>query len=200
VDLTAALTADLAALSRALDEPDVDLETLLQAVTADLEKAVDSYLGLAMTIALNGHELTLTTYNRAQAQITSSLLLPLGAVSGAQAGSNLVLYAATPGAFVDLAADLNFALGLDPSAVVLDHHLTAPTGTDGIDGLQPWIDINRAVGVLIGRGHTPESAQAELHHLAMMHSDNLHHAAAIILASTRGSPASDNDQPPCNPS
>lgn len=184
MDLVAALAAHLATLSQALDQPDVDLETQLQALIADLERAVTSYLGLRLTVTVEGHPLSFTTYiaNEAHSHIATSLMLPLTAVSDLQDGSTLVLYAATPGAFVDLAADLSFALRLDLSTTVLDQHRAAPTGPDGIQGLQPWSDINQAIGVLLGRGHTPASARIELRRLADLDSNNLHHAAAMVLA------------------
>ncbi|MDP9094782.1 MAG: hypothetical protein M3N95_18050 [Actinomycetota bacterium] len=58
--LTDALAADLAALNHALDEPDVDLQEQLQTLTADLRRAVDSYLGLRMTFTLSASELSFT--------------------------------------------------------------------------------------------------------------------------------------------
>ncbi|MDP9116965.1 MAG: hypothetical protein M3O28_06855 [Actinomycetota bacterium] len=200
MDLAAALATDLTALSRALDEPDAGLETQLQTLTADLERAVDSYLGLAITINLDGRQLGFTTYikDEASSQIASSLLLPLTAltaVSSMQAGSTLVFYAAPPGAFVDLAADLSFALGLDVSDVVLDQHLTTPVAGDGFDGLQSWSDINQAIGVLIGQGHTPDAAHVELRRLAALDSGSLHHAAAVVLSSAIDPAVGDSDVP-----
>jgi hypothetical protein len=184
VDLAAALAADLAGLSRALDQPDVDLETELRRLIAELKRAVNSYLGLRMSIAVEGRELSFTTFTdrESQSQIASSLMLPLTGVSGLPGGSSLILYAAAPGAFVDLAADLSHALQLQLSAVVLDQHLPALRVRGCIEGLRSWSDVNRAVGVLIGRGHTPESGRAELRRLAALDSGNLHHAAAMVLA------------------
>ncbi|MDP9094783.1 MAG: hypothetical protein M3N95_18055 [Actinomycetota bacterium] len=106
----------------------------------------------------------------------------MSAISGAHGSSSLLFYAADPGAFVDLAADLSFALGLELSDLVLDRHLTLPRHGEGIDGFEFWSGINQAVGVLIARGHTPESARTELHRLADSDSGNLHDAARAVLA------------------
>jgi hypothetical protein len=184
VNLAAALAADLASLSRALDQPDVDLGTQLQALAADVARAVPSYLGFRFTLSIDRRQLSFAAYtdDDAHSQIASSMMLPLTADSYPHDGSTVALYAAIPGAFVDLAADLGFALGLDLSAVVLDLHRATPDGIDGIDGLQPWSDINRALGVMLARGHTFESAHVELRRLAAMDSASLHHAAAMVLA------------------
>jgi hypothetical protein len=101
-----------------------------------------------------------------------------------------VLYAATPGAFVDLAADLSYALGLDRTHLVLDQHLIAPTAGSGM-GLDTQSAINQAIGVLIGGGHTLESARHELDRLASLDSDDLHRAAQAVLASVLAPPAGD---------
>ena len=186
MDLARALTADLAGLSRALDEPNLDLETHLRTLIADLGRAVDSYLGLRMTVVVEGRQLSFATFSDpgSEPRIATSLMLPLAAASDLPDGSFLVLYAARAGAFVDLAADLGFALGLDRSAVVLDQHRASDIGYDGIDGLRPWHDVNQAIGVLIGRGHTIESARAELGRLAALEDGSVHDAAATVLAAT----------------
>jgi hypothetical protein len=112
----------------------------------------------------------------------------LAAFSPTETGSDLVLYAATPGAFIDLAADLNYALGLHPAALTLDDDLTEPVSGTGITGLTSQSTINQALGVLIDRGHTPEAARQELNRLAALDSGQLHHAADAILRSTTRPP------------
>jgi hypothetical protein len=137
-----------------------------------------------MAMTIDGRQLSFTTCtdSAASAQIATSLLVPLPTASGLVGGSSLLLYAAAPGAFVDLAADLSYALQLDLSALVLDQDLPGRHAGDGIEGLRSWSDINQAVGVLLGRGHTIESAHDELRRLAALDSGNLHHAAAAVLA------------------
>ena len=74
----------------------------------------------------------------------------------------LVFYAATPGTFVDLAADLAWLTGRPPSDFALDQHLSVPAGSDGGTSLRATSVINQAIGVLIGRGYTPRQAHSKL--------------------------------------
>lgn len=98
-----------------------------------------------------------------------------------------MLYAAAPGAFVDLAADMSYALGLAPALLPLDDDTAAPVQSSGITGLHAQAIVNQALGVLIGRGHTPETADEELKRLAARDGGNLHTAAeAITRSTTRG--------------
>jgi hypothetical protein len=70
----------------------------------------------------------------------------------------LILYAQRRGAFIDLAADLSWLTGRDPSEFVLDHHFTLPNHLDAPEGLTVASVINQAIGVLIAHGRTPEQA------------------------------------------
>lgn len=173
MDISIALAADLAALTEMLDESDIDLETQLDAFTAGVKLAASSYLGMTMTIAVNGNQVSFTALEDAAmrtAAIATSLLIPLSAVSGAEPGSTLVLYAAAPGAFVDLAANLDYALRLHHTALVLDDYLAAPANGagSGASGLEGAATINRAIGALITRGHTPKSAREEMAQFASL--------------------------------
>jgi hypothetical protein len=156
-----ALTTGLGLLSSAHERPAGDLETQLQSFVVDLRAAVSSYVGLNMTIALDGHEISITRSDGTRAAATS-LRIPTPSSLGGTPGSALVLYAATPGAFIDLAAGLAWALGLDLSDLVLDEHLPAPVLAQSVIGLHGHAVINRAIGALIAHGHTPESARTEL--------------------------------------
>ena len=185
MDISAALTADLALLTQALDDSGIDLEAGLRAFTADVKLAVASFTGMTMTIALAGHEVSFTVRDEATIQPATSLLIPLAIVTPTDAASTLLLYAATPGAFVDLAADLIYALRIEPTALVLDGHFDPFAGSAGLTGLDEHSAINQAIGVLIGRGHTPESAQHELQRLATLDHDNLRVAAEALIVSAR---------------
>jgi hypothetical protein len=167
MDISAQLAADLAALSQALDG-DADLETTVRDFAAAAKLAVTSYLGMTITITAGGHKVSLDVPEHARAahEIGASLLIPLDDTTVTEAGSSLVLYAATPGAFVDLAADLTYALHVGPDTLVLDAHLTPSFKNVGLDGLADMTHINQAIGILIERGHTPAGARAELQHLA----------------------------------
>ena len=185
MDISAALTADLALLTQALDDSGIDLEVGLRAFTADVKVAVASFTGMTMTIAFDGHDVSFTVHDDATIQPATSLLIPLATVTPTDPASTLLLYAATPGAFVDLAADLIYALRIEPTALVLDGHFDPRAGSDGITGLDEHSAINQAIGVLIGRGHTPESAQHELQRLATLDHDNLRVAAEALIISAR---------------
>jgi hypothetical protein len=116
--------------------------------------------------------------------------VPLDPLSGVDAGRVVVFYAGHPGAFVDLAADLQRVHGLDGPAV-LDDHLTDtcdPPRPCGITGLEELSDINRAIGVLITRGHTPAEAHAELRRRAAAGGHGLADTARHVLTSTNAPP------------
>ena len=185
MDISAALAADLALLTQALDDSGIDLEAGLRAFTADVKVAVASFTGMTMTMAFDGHDVSFTVHDDATIQPATSLLIPLATVTPTDPASTLLLYAATPGAFVDLAADLIYALRIEPTALVLDGHLDPRAGSGGITGLDEHSAINQAIGVLIGRGHTPESAQHELQRLAKLDHDNLRVAAEALIISAR---------------
>ncbi len=183
MDISAALAADLAVLTQALDDRDDDLEAQLQRFGADVKLAVASYTGMTMTIALDGHNVSFTVNNTptAAGSAATSLLIPLAALTTTDTASTLLLYAATPGAFVDLAADLSYALAIDSATLVLDAHLPAPDHGPGVTGLDTHFAIDQAIGVLIGRGHTPETARDELHRLASLDHGDLRAAADQII-------------------
>jgi hypothetical protein len=184
--VSAALVADLKALTDVLDEPGVDLEQLLRTLAVDAQRAVDSYLGLAMTLIIDGYPITLTAIDAVD--IATSLRLPLDVLGDADPGSVLVLYAAKPGAFVDLAADFSFALGLSPGIVALDDDLTPTNVSPGLIGLAELAQVNQAIGILIERGHLPDGARAELHRLADRGHTTVAAAARQVISITRPGP------------
>jgi hypothetical protein len=184
VSIPPTLAAQLASLTQSLDEPG-DLEANVHALAQHLSVAVGSYLGLTMAVVVDGYEISFTVHEDTDRirQIANSLRIPLDGHAGADPGSSLVLYAANPGAFVDLAADLGFALGLGPDSLQLDGHLHAPPPGFDPAGLAIQSTINQAVGVLIDRGHTAESARAEMRRPTDRGSGDLLTAANRILDS-----------------
>jgi hypothetical protein len=179
VEISAALAADLEILTDALDEPGIDLEALLRAFAVGTSAAVDSYLGLMMTLVIDGESFTLTTMD--PVAVGTSLRLPLNVLCDVELGSVLVLYASRPGAFVDLAADIGFTLGLAPDVVTLDHDLSPTSDLAGLSGLSEMSDVNQAIGILIEQGHLPDSARDELHHMAARTQTTLHAAAEKLI-------------------
>ena len=188
MDVSATLAADLAVLTQALDDPGIDLEAELRAFIADLTHAVGSYTGLTMTIALDHHEISFIVQEDAPSEPATSLLIPLLAIASDEVAGTLLLHAATPGAFVDLAADLSYALGLDPANLVLDGHLAPAAPSARVTGLDDYATINRAIGVLMDHGHTRRSARAELHRLATVEHHSPRAAAQAILRTASSAP------------
>jgi hypothetical protein len=91
----------------ALDAPLVSLVDALQA-------AVPSFRGLHLTIVDDFHPVSLTAFLRLDDgdSIDTSLRVRFAALGpGFGSESQVVFYAAAPGAFVDLAADFGYALG-----------------------------------------------------------------------------------------
>jgi hypothetical protein len=197
VELPAALRADLDALTEALGDPGTDLTALVGAVTADIRLAIASYLGMSLTLIVDGYPLTFTLMDEAAwaagaidavgaadaPVIGSSVVLPLPAICAAEPGSALVLYAAKPGAFVDLVADLSYAVGLALDEFVLDAHLEPPAGGSALYELS---QVNLAIGILIERGHTIDDAHTELQRRAQRHQITVHAAARALVQALRG--------------
>jgi hypothetical protein len=187
MEIPAALAADLKALTDALDEPGTDLETLLRTLAADARNAVDSFRGLTMTLIIDGYPITLTTMD--PVDVGASLRLPLKALCDVEPGSELLLYADKPGAFVDLAADLSYALRLTPDVVTLDDDLNPASDPTRLNGLTEMSSVNQAIGILIDRGHLPDSARTELDRLAHQAQTTLHAAAQQLIRTTPQPPA-----------
>ena len=168
----------------------------LTTLTADLRSAVSSYLGLRLTLVLDGWPVILTAFGDTDgARPVTSLRLALTSVDpGFHPESRIVLYAGTPGAFVDLAADVGYLERVDElgsaaggsrdghqPAVALDADLPPLSVSSGLSGLGEYMVINQAVGVLIERGHSPDHARAALRRDAAMDGLDLpDHAARLI--------------------
>jgi hypothetical protein len=168
MEIPARLAADLNALTLALGEPTVDIEALLRQLGHDAKQAVASYAGLSVRMIIGGRAHTFTSLEEFAPEVRASVRIPLAALWKAEAGSAIVFYASDPGAFVDLAADLQYVLELDAEALVLDGHLVPRPRTSAITGLDGTSTVNMAIGVLIEDGHLPEAAHTELVRLAAL--------------------------------
>ncbi len=116
------LCDQLAELSEALAEPGTDLQAILAVLIDDITAAVPSFLGLTMTLQIDGGPVTLTaTDPDLAARANASIKLPVGPIAGGPAGT-IIFYAHDPGAFTDLATSTRRAFNLD-GQVVLDGHL-----------------------------------------------------------------------------
>jgi hypothetical protein len=211
VDISTALAADLAALTESLDDSGTDVSQALRQLAADAKLAVHSYLGLSVILSFGGRRTDFTVLEeRAEpGDIRASLRISLPPhVFGPEdpgATASLILFAATPGAFLDLATDLSWLTrdldGLGSCAFVLDEDLTVPHDPAAPSGLKALSTIDQAIGVLIGQGNTPEQAHQHLDRLAADTRVDLPTAAATILGeldrpSTTGLRADDGHPAP----
>ena len=164
--IVAAMAADLAILTAALDEPGADVAHSLRRLTADATAAIPSFLGLSVTVDGGDPPFTFTTFVEGvrTGDVRTSLRLALPAVgdAGLLQAVVIVLYAASSGTFVDLAADLAWLTARPLSDFALDHHLPAPAERGPATSLFEVSVISQAIGVLIGQGYTPGQAEQHL--------------------------------------
>ncbi|MCW2529036.1 MAG: hypothetical protein JWM76_3896 [Pseudonocardiales bacterium] len=175
---------DLVALTEALGRPEIDLAALFQSLGNSAAVAVDSYLGLSVTVVTENQPVTISRLNEAasSADAGTSITIPLQTLGVPERGSVMVFYAATPGAFVDFAADVQLALGLEPGVIILDIDLTLPNLAGEATGLADFSNFHQAVGVLLEQGNTAAEAVAELHRLAGVGRSSSAVAAGRMLA------------------
>lgn len=180
---TASLAAELARLTVALDEPGSDIGQGLQQLAAAAGAAVSSYLGLSVIVARGDSSFTLALLEDGvtAGDVGTSIVLALPEPGEGQdmAAAAFILYARAPGAFVDLAADVAWLTGRPLTDFALDQHLTVP---DAATPLAAASVINQAIGVLIGRGYTPQQAHRELDTQAARGATDRLTAAHVILA------------------
>jgi hypothetical protein len=197
VKITAALVAELDLLTQALDVPGTDVAQTMSRLATDARTAVASYLGLSVAVTASEEELDFTMIDEGLdlASARTSLLVPLSAptVDGTtRASVALIFYAAAPGAFIDLAADLAWITGRDPADFRLNEHRTVPHSAADPAPLESLTRINQALGVLIGRGSTPEQAERDLYARAARTDSDIRDAAISILATLKP-PTSESD-------
>jgi hypothetical protein len=180
------MAAALAILTEALDEPGTDIALSLHRLTLDAATAVASYLGLSVVVSHSDSPFTVTALadGALAGDIRTSLHLTLPGPSDPQNSPAvaIVLYAGSPGAFVDLAADLAWLTARSLSEFILDRHLTLAAGPLPEGHLRAASAINQALGVLIGRGYTPQQAHRELDTQAAHAGTDRHTAACRVLA------------------
>jgi hypothetical protein len=210
VDFPTALLRDLLHLSSSVELDEDELGDRLAALVTALRAAVSSYRGMYLTVVEGDEPVSLSAFDSTEdGAITTSLRLPFAALArGFHVGSRVVFYAAGPGAFVDLAADLGHALhapiifdGLRPrptespegdgqhgdghrnghESIVLDADLPPATLVSRLTGLDDVSTINRAVGMLIDQGHHPDEAHATLRRHAVTAGVEPHIYAARLL-------------------
>ena len=196
--ITAALAAELEILTAALDEPGADIAHSLRQLALTAASAIASYLGLSVLVARTDPPFvcTILADGVAADDIRTSLRMVL---SDAGDGRDRLavavnLYARSPGAFVDLAADLAWLTARPLADFVLDQHLAVPTPSNSGTKLHVASIINQAIGVLIGRGHTPEQADSHLDSQAARADTDRHVAAQLVLATLTATDIEDVDK------
>jgi hypothetical protein len=171
------LLSDLAVPEAVTGEP-VELQDSLTALTTSLRHAVPSYRGLALTLVIDEQPVSVTSAERGDtSDIATSLRFSLAWVPLLGRDSQITFYASVPGSFVDLAADLAVALG--SKGLRLDEDIPLALVSD-LTGVVRLSTINEAVGVLIDHGHTPDSAQRELRHIADTTRISIQRAAEVV--------------------
>jgi len=156
------------------EDPDDTNQCLTDAVV-DFSAAVGSYCGMQLTMTQHDVPVVLTAVTadtNSALPVRASLRLPLALLGpDHEFGSKIVLFAGTPGAFVDLAADLDYTLSVALGStrrplVVLDADLPDGTIRSGLSGVDELASINRAIGTMIATGHHPDEAATTLHRQA----------------------------------
>jgi hypothetical protein len=198
VTITAALAAELEILTAALDQPGADIARSVHQLALNAAAGVTSYLGLSVLVGRSDppFAFTILADGVAADDIGTSLRVELPGVGdgGGRLTVAVNLYAGSPGAFVDLAADMAWLTARPLSDFVLDQHLTIPTQSNTGTQLRAASVINQAIGVLIGRGHTPEQAHWQLDTQAADAGTDRHAAAQLVLATLTGADIEDTDK------
>jgi hypothetical protein len=195
--ISAALAADLGILTAALDEPGAGVLHSLHRLGVGAQAAVPTFLGLNVTVDGSDPPFTFTIFEGGAAdRVRTSLRLTLPGVGAGWASPSvaLILYARTPGTFVDLAADLAWLTGRPPSDFALDQHLSVPAGSDAVTHVRTTSVINQAIGILIGRGYTPRQAHSKLDTQADGARTDRYSAAQFILDALTAADPADADR------
>ncbi|WP_167104615.1 ANTAR domain-containing protein [Mycobacterium sp. DL592] len=152
-------------------------------MAAVAQAAVSSYLGLTLSRSDPLFAFTCLAVGAATEDIATSLRMTLPDAHGSLAPSHteLILYSGLPGAFVDLAADLAWLTARPPSDFAFDQNLRIPADSRIGTPLTAASVINQAIGILIGRGHTPEQADRRLENQASLAGTDLYGAAHLIV-------------------
>lgn len=127
------------------------------------------------------------------ASLSVRLPRPLtGPASGG--GAELRIYAGASHAFADAAPSLLALLDMTARQITVDEHLEAPDLAQERAALLQWLDdqavMDRAIGVLLGRGLLPEEGLLELARLAAVGGTSTLAAAHALLGSMANGPDS----------
>jgi hypothetical protein len=211
VDVPTALLSDLAQLADSVDLDAALLQTPLSALVGELRAAVGSYRGLQLSFVRDGQPVTLTDISDPDedGSIVTSLRVPLSVLgSSHDARSRVVFYASVAGSLVDLATDLGYVLKtatitddpkpdgavrdgegqarpahVRPPVLLLDADVPPNPAVSGLTGLSEMSAVDRAVGIMIERGHHPDVAYDTLSEQAATAGVETHVYAVQVLCS-----------------
>ena len=187
MDVPTALLSDLTEFANRVGLEAGLLQAPLKALVGGLRTAVGSYRGLQLIIVRDGQPVTLTDVSGPDQEksITTSLRVPLSLLGPSyDGGSRVVFYASLAGSLIDLATDLGHVLNTatitadDPDrggavrdgnsrsgparvpspALLLDADVPPDPAVPGLVGLSEMSAVDRAVGIMIERGHHPDVA------------------------------------------
>ena len=183
--VSAALSEDLAHLLRVLQLSPAHIQHSLQTLGADLAARVPSFAGLTLTVVVEEQPVTLLAMvpGTGTEAVHSSLAFRLAPGTRDTAGGHLVFYARDPGALAALAATLSDVQGVADEGLEIDRHLSPPARS-GITGVEELSLVNRAVGVLVGRGRTVADARRHLRHTAQKSELQEFQVAAYLVSTT----------------
>jgi len=211
VDVPTALLSDLTELANGVGLAVGPLQAPLKALVGELRAAIGSYRGLQLTIVRDGQPVTLTDVSGPDedGSITTSLRVPLSLLGPSyDGGSRVVFYASVAGSLIDLAADLGHVLRTatimadDPDrdggvrdgdgragpaqvrspVLLLDADVPPNPAVSGLIGLSEMSAVDRAVGIMIERGHHPDVAYDALNEQAAVAGVDTHVYAVQILS------------------
>lgn len=190
----------LLTLAAALDEPGADLEAQLSSLLDDLVAAVPSLLTASLSVTVDDYEFAITVPPDTAADPgVTSILIPLtGVTSDESTSACLLLWATTPGAFVDFAADVAHLLDIELGDVVLDRaRRDSGPGDPGEPDLSVMPEtvaltltdratIDYAIGILYERDQheTLVTARAALHGMAERRNTSILLTAQHLVDST----------------
>lgn len=156
----------------------------LTVLRRDLRVAVRSLIGFSLTMTVPGPVVSVSVnvfdepLEPGVAADTLAVQLPRRGLGDT---ASLTIYASTPDALDGLRQDLATALGVAAESL-LDPLGPRTVIAPGISGLAGFSDAHRAVGVLMGAGHTYDAACVELIRQAHHHPGGIVGAARSVLS------------------
>ncbi len=192
MDIPASLADQIAKLVSGSDQASEAVSQRLASLAAALGQAVPSYAGFTLALRSEGQPVTVEVRSDGvDSDVSTSMWAPLdGVVREAPA---LTVFATTPGALVDLAADLTYILRQGTS-VVLDQHLAAFPDESRVAGVAAAAGVSQAVGVLVEAGRPPEEGLQELVRRGAASGRTVAEEARVLLAETEAGHEDPGDQ------